>query len=183
MNEMRSLTRNVSCHAGVRALRRGLHAVAALLFASTPAIGADTVYKVVQPDGSVTYSDQPPAAGTSTRLEFRNLPATPLSESALRFRAEIEKSLKSRAAALKEPQAGELRLFTASWCPHCKRAKAHLAARNVRFAEYDIDTPDGMAAFIQASGRSVPLLVSSSGRVQGYSEGKYDQFLSASGSR
>lgn len=145
--------------------------------------GADTVYKVVQPDGTVTYSDQPPTAGASTRLEFRNLPATPLSESALRFRAEIERSLKARAAAPKDPQAGELRLFTASWCPHCKRAKAHLAARNLRFTEYDIDTPDGMAAFIQASGRAVPLLVSTSGRVQGYSEGKYDQFLSASGSR
>ena len=156
-----------------------LSTVVALAFASASALAADTVYKVVQPDGSVVYSDRPPAAGKSDILEFRNLPASPLPESVIRFRAEIEKSLKARAAALKEPQAGELRFFTAKWCPHCRRAKAYLQQRGLPFTEYDIDTPDGMAAFVQASGRAVPLLVSSAGRVQGYSEGKYDQFLAS----
>jgi len=153
--------------------------VVALAIASASAWAADTVYKVVQPDGSMVYSDRPPAAGKSDILEFRNLPASPLPESVIRFRAEIEKSMKARAAALKEPQAGELRFFTAKWCPHCRRAKAYLQQRGLPFTEYDSDTPDGMAAFVQASGRVVPLLVSSAGRVQGYSEGKYDQFLAS----
>jgi hypothetical protein len=49
----------------------------------------------------------------------------------------------------------------------------------VTYSEYDIDTPDGMAAFIQTSGRAVPLLVTDSARVQGYSEGSYDKTLAS----
>lgn len=162
---------------------RVVHLMLAALVALTSAgvaDAADTVYKVVAPDGSVIYSDRPPDASKSATLEFRHLPASPLSESAIRFRAEIEKSIKARTAALSEPQAGELRFFTAQWCPHCRRAKAYLAQRRVPFTEYDIETPDGMTAFVQAGGRAVPLLVSSTGRVQGYSEGSYDRFLIAS---
>ena len=151
-----------------------------LVFASLPAIGADTVYKIVDPDGTVRYSDQPPPVGRpADMLEFRHLPSSPLPESVLAFRAEMEKTISARAAAYRQPQRGEVRLFTAAWCPHCKRAKADLAKRGVSYSEYDIDTPDGMAAFIQASGRAVPLLVTDSARVLGYSEGSYDKTLAS----
>lgn len=151
-----------------------------LAAASIPAIGADTVYKVVDPDGTVRYSDKPPAGSSPAKtLEFRHLPSSPLPDSVLRFRAEMEKRISARAADYRNPQRGEIRLFTAKWCPHCKRAKADLAKRGVAYAEYDIDTPDGMAAFIQASGRSVPLLVTSSARVSGYSDGSYERVLSS----
>lgn len=149
-----------------------------VVFASVPALGADTVYKIVDPDGTVRYSDQPPAMGRpADTLEFRHLPSSPLPESVLAFRAEMEKKISARAAEYRQPQRGEVRLFTATWCPHCKRAKADLARRGVTYSEYDIDTSDGMAAFIQASGRAVPLLVTGSARVLGYSEGGYDKIL------
>lgn len=157
------------------------HALAiALVMASAPAIGADTVYKIVDPDGTVRYSDKPPDVGRpADTLEFRHLPSSPLPESVLRFRAEMEKRISARAAEYRAPQRGEVRLFTAQWCPHCKRAKADLAKRGVTYAEYDIDTPDGMAAFIQASGRSVPMLVTSSTSVVGYSERSYGRIFSS----
>jgi glutaredoxin len=152
----------------------------ALVVMSAPAIGADTVYKVIEPDGTVRYSDQPPGAGRpADTLEFRHLPSSPLPDSVLRFRAEMEKRISARAAQSRDPQRGEVRLFTAQWCPHCKRAKADLAKRGVSYTEYDIETPDGMAAFIQASGRSVPLLITSGARVVGYSGASYDRILSS----
>jgi glutaredoxin len=148
--------------------------------ASAGAFAADTVYKIVDPDGTVRYSDKPPATGSAANtLEFRHLPSSPLPDSVVRFRAEMEKRIQARAAAYREPQGAEVRLFSAQWCPHCKRAKSDLARRGVTYTEYDIDTPEGMAAFIRASGRSVPLLVTGSGRVQGYSEGSYDRILAA----
>lgn len=151
-----------------------------VIFASVPAIGADTVYKIVDPDGTVRYSDQPPAVGRpADTLEFRHLPSSPLPASVLAFRAEMEKRLSTRAAEFRQPQRGEVRLFTAVWCPHCKRAKADLAKRGVTYLEDDIDTPDGNAAFIQVSGRAVPLLVAGSERVLGYSEGSYDKILAS----
>jgi len=149
-------------------------------FTSTGALGADTVYKVVDDDGTVRYTDTPPTGSRVTdTLEFRHLPSSPLSESTLRFRADIEKRISARAAQYREPQQGEVRLFSAEWCPHCKRAKAALAKQRISYIEYNIDTPDGMAAFIRASGRSVPLLVTSRGRVAGYSDASYDRILAA----
>lgn len=150
----------------------------ALVVVFAPAMGADMVYKVVEPDGTVRYSDQPPSVGGAVdTLEFRHLPSSPLPDSVLRFRAEMEKRISARAAQTRDPQRGEVRLFTAQWCPHCKRAKADLAKRGVSYTEFDIETADGMAAFIQASGRSVPLLVTSGARVVGYSGGSYDRIL------
>ena len=153
--------------------------VALVLTAATiPAIGADTVYKVVDPDGTVRYSDQPPATGRATdTLEFQHLPSSPLPDSVLRFRADMERRISARAAEYREPQRGETRLYSAQWCPHCKRAKAYLARRGVAYTEYDIDSPDGMAAFIRESGRSVPLLVTSDARIVGYSEASYERTL------
>lgn len=151
----------------------------ALLVVLAPAKGADTVYKVVEPDGTVRYSDQPPGGGAADTLEFRHLPSSPLPDSVLRFRAEMERRISARAAQSRDLQRGEVRLFTAQWCPHCKRAKADLAKRGVSYTEFDIETADGMAAFIQASGRSVPLLVTSGGKVVGYSVGSYERILAS----
>jgi glutaredoxin len=161
-------------------LTRLLALALALIALSMATMAADTVYRVVEPDGTVRYSDQPPAAGRrADTLEFRHLPSSPLPESVLRFRADMEKRIGERAAENREPRRGEVRLFTAQWCPHCRRAKADLAKRGVSYTEYDIETPDGMAAFVQASGRSVPLLVASGARIVGYAPGSYDGLLSS----
>lgn len=153
----------------------------ALFVASAAAIAADTVYKTVDPDGTVRYSDKPPDTGrTAGTLEFRHLPSSPLSESVLRFRAEMEKQISARAREATEPRRGEVRLFTAQWCPHCRRAKADLTKRGISYTEYDIETKDGMTAFIQASGRSVPLLVTSGARLVGYSEASYGSVFAPS---
>lgn len=158
--------------------RVGLTAIAAGVFASQ-VLAADTVYKAIGPDGSVIYSDKPPVVGSADKLEFHNLPASPLPESVLKFRAQIEKTLKARMESLQPPRGMEVRLFTAKWCPHCRRAKSYMRQRGIVFTEYDIETPDGMAAFVQVSesGKSVPLLVTSSGRLLGYSEMGYDRLL------
>jgi glutaredoxin len=140
----------------------------------TAVAAADTVYKVVQPDGSVVYTDRPPAGGrTQSATTFQHAPATPLPESVQRFRADIERRLKSQAAAARDPAPGEVRLFTAVWCGYCRSAKAYLRAAGVTFDEYDIDVPDGMEAFVRVGGRAVPLLVTSNTRIEGFSESRY----------
>lgn len=152
-------------------------AVAVIVFALALPTVADTVYKVVGPDGEITYSDKPPAdrARTNT-LEFRNLPSSPLPTQVLRFREQLEKSAEGRISAARAPRAGDVALFTATWCGHCKRAKAHLGAAQVTYVEYDIENIDGMRAFIGAGGSgAVPLLVAGDRRVQGYSAAAYDK--------
>ena len=142
---------------------------------------AQTVYKVTGPDGEVTYSDKPPAGKSRAEtFEFRNLPSSPLPPEVLRFREQLEKSAQSRISAARAPRANEVQLFTAAWCGHCKRARAHLAASQVSYSEHDIETTNGMRAFIEAGGRGgIPLLVAGERRIQGYSAAAYDQLAIA----
>jgi hypothetical protein len=52
------------------------------------------------------------------------------------------------------------------------------AKRGFSYTEYD-ESPDGMAAFVQASGRSAPLLVASGASIAGYAPGSSDRILSS----
>ncbi len=156
-------------------------AVCMLSFAISMTASAETVFKAVGPDGEITYSDKPPAdRARANTLEFRNLPSSPLPAQVLRFREQLEKSAEGRISAARAPRAGDVALFTASWCGHCKRAKAHLAAAQINYVEYDIESVDGMRAFIGAGGSGgVPLLVAGDRRVRGYSSAAYEQLAAA----
>ncbi len=142
---------------------------------------AQTVYKATGLDGEVTYSDRPPAGkARAETFEFRNLPSSPLPPEVVRFREHLEKSAQSRIQAARAPRSNEVRLFTAAWCGHCRRAKAHLASSQVSYTEYDIESADGMRAFIEAGGRGgIPLLVKGEERIQGYSAAAYDRMAPA----
>ncbi len=142
---------------------------------------ADTVYKSIGADGKVTYSDKPPGAGNVEKtLNFSNLPSTPLPESVIRYRDELQKSMQKRLSETgKRRDTSEPTLFMAQWCGYCRQAKAYLAQKSIRYQEYDIDTSDGMRAFAESgSGRGVPVLVWNDKKVQGFSRSAYDTLFS-----
>lgn len=76
-----------------------------------------------------------------------------------------------------QPAKPGLVLYSASWCPHCRLARAYLARVGVAYREVDIDTPAGKAAFQALGGGGVPLLVADGEQLRGFSELAYDYFL------
>ena len=151
-----------------------------LALALAPAmIQADTIYKSVGPDGRVTYSQKPPAGDKVEKtLTYENLPATPLPDSVLRYRDELQKSMSKRLADAARNDGGAPVLFTAVWCGYCRQAKAYLAGKGISYREYDVETPDGMRAFAAAGGaRGVPVLLWKGRRVQGFSRDAYDSLF------
>jgi len=149
--------------------------VLAAALAAAP-VHADTVYKSVGPDGKVTYSQRPPADGKVDKtLSFANLPSTPLPDSVVRYREELQKSMKKRLSDPDRRDTATPVLFTAVWCGYCRQAKAYLAQKGIAYREYDVDTPDGMRAFAEAgAARGVPVLQWKGQNVQGFSRGAYD---------
>ena len=136
-----------------------------------------TLYKSTGPDGKTVYSDRPPPnAREAKTLTFQNAPASPLSVETLAYIETLKRSAEARAKA---PPPSDVVLFSAAWCGYCKKAKAHLAAKQVAYREIDIDTKDGLVAYVQAGGkRGVPLLVVNGQSVSGYSQASYDAALS-----
>ena len=152
------------------------------LFLLSPLTQAGTVYKSVGPDGKITYSDQPPSGGKVEKtLNLTNLPATPLPESVIRYRNELEKSMKSRLSDThKTPDTSQTALFTAQWCGYCKQAKSYLSEKKISYTEYDIDTPEGMKAMVEAGGRGgVPVLLWHGQKINGFSRAAYDSIFGA----
>lgn len=146
-----------------------------LAMLALPCAQAQSLYKVVTPDGRVLYTDKPPAQGKVLKtLTPDAAPTTALPPSAAEQLARLQ-SLRAPAAA----SVGGVVLYSAVWCGYCTKAKAWLAARGIAYREVDIDTPDGMASYAQAGGgKGVPLLVAGGQRVQGYSPAAYEQLFS-----
>ena len=136
---------------------------------------AATLYKSVAPDGTIVYSDQPPQSGKIEKtFNFANLPATPLPESVLRYRKDLEKSMQNRLSG-KQPL-----LFVTKTCGYCKQAEAYLAEKRIGYQKHDIETPDGIRAFGEAGGgRGVPVLVTTGQKVQGFSRQAYDALFAS----
>jgi glutaredoxin len=164
-------------------LRKILVLLAVIL--AMPAM-ADTVYKSIGPDGKVVYSDKPPADDGKLQktLDIRNLPATPLPESVLRFREQVLKSIKSRTADAGKPRdASKPVLFMAQWCGYCKKAEAYLAERHIAHDQFDIDTPSGMRAMVEAGlSGGIPILLLGHGqKLRGFTKAAYDSYFGAGG--
>jgi glutaredoxin 3 len=78
-------------------------------------------------------------------------------------------------AAAVQAMRGHVRLYTTSWCPHCKRAKQWLAAQHVDYEEVRVERdPAAKRALLAISPRgSIPALDANGEVVVGFDEGAY----------
>ena len=145
------------------------------LFAGAPtgAVHAQTLYKSVDANGKVVYSDQPPASGAVQKtMKLESLPVSVVSGSPPSPASPGQAPTGAPAAAA-QPR-GEVTLYMATWCGYCKAAKAYLAGKGIAYREFDVDTPTGKAAFAQLGARGVPVLLTNGQRVAGFTAQSYD---------
>ena len=120
--------------------KRTLLLLALALVMPFTAVFAGTMYKSIGPDGSVIYSDAPPANAAPVKtLTFTPLPVTPMPDSVLRYRESLKGAANKAPAtspAATAVAANSAQIFTAPWCHVCRKAKAYLAETSVP-AQYD----------------------------------------------
>jgi glutaredoxin len=142
--------------------------VAALLM--TGQAPAQTVYRVVGPDGKVTFSDKAPAAATNVTATGAGAKAAGTGGSALPFEL--------RQVVSKYP----VTLYTSSDCVPCGSGRSLLSARGIPFTEKTVSTPEDAEALQRISGESsLPFLTIGGQQIKGYSDSEWSQFLSAAG--
>jgi glutaredoxin 3 len=98
--------------------------------------------------------------------------------------AKVTAAKAAAAKAAKAPKRPPVLLFSTSWCPSCKRAKAYFLRRKVRFAEFDVERdPRAARHFLLIQKRAglrpgvVPLIMVGQRAFQGFSEQRMEEVL------
>lgn len=154
------------------------HHTIALLLGTAALLGgmagaqAQTVYRIVGPDGKTTFSDKPPASAEQGKIASTGVGANGSAggNSALPFEL--------RKVVAKYP----VTLYTAAQCPPCGTGRAMLTSRGIPFTERTVSTPEDMAYFQRLMGdNSLPVVSIGGQRVKGFSESEWSQYLDAAG--
>lgn len=129
------------------------------------------VYRIVAPDGKVTFSDQPPPWTSNAKVsEIRVTASGGVQLAGLPFGL--------RQAAQKYP----VTLYTGENCEPCVRGRALLSNRGIPFSEKTVLTPaDGQVLQRLSSDSTLPLLTIGSQQLKGFSDAEWTQFLNAAG--
>jgi glutaredoxin len=135
---------------------------------------AAQVYRIVGPDGKVTFSDKPPEttgkAGPAGGGTLNSVNPADVIGNGLPFDL--------RTAASKYP----VTLYTGSECAPCNSARNFLAGRGIPYSEKTVSTNDDAAALRKLSGEvRVPFLTIGGQQLHGYSETEWTQYLDAAG--
>jgi len=135
------------------------------------AAAAQQVFRIVGPDGKVTFSDKPPPASTNARV-------TATSTEGSRGVATATLPFELRKVAGQYP----VTLYTGDNCGPCSSARSMLTTRGVPFAEKSVTTNEDTQALQRLSGESVlPFLTIGSQQLKGFSDAEWTQFLDAAG--
>lgn len=135
---------------------------------AVPALGQG-VYRIVGPDGRVTFSDQPPAQGAA--------PAAPAGASSSSG-GQVTLPFALRQVASRFPVV----LYTGANCTPCDSGRAMLNARGIPYTEKTVSTPNDGEALKRLSGdTTLPFLTIGGQQIKGYSDAEWTQFLNAAG--
>ena len=161
-----------SASATARPKARWLSALACGCIAlGTGTLQAQAVYRIVGPDGQVTFSDKPPATSASKVTPVDNTVSTT---------APVAPALPYELRQLvgKFP----VTLYSSSNCAPCDSGRKLLAVRGVPFSEKTITTEQDADALQKLSGsNSVPFLTIGAQHVAGFSASEWTQYLNAAG--
>jgi len=135
---------------------------ASFLISNTSAI-AQGVYKWVDEDGTIHYSDQP--------IE-EDAEALSIQVYSLESASEIQNQDTVSVTG------GAVKIYTATWCTWCERAKTYMRSKGIAFNEYDVENSvTGRLEYKRLNGKGVPIILVGDQRMNGFSPDRLDQML------
>jgi glutaredoxin len=145
--------------------------VTAILAAVGTAAGAQQVYRIVGPDGRITFSDKPPTeTGVKAAPAGVPQPGSTGGGPALPFEL--------RQVASRYP----VTLYSRPDCQPCTSARSLLNQRGIPFTERTVTTQEDVAALQRLSGAAtLPFLTIGAQQIPGYSDVEWTEFLDAAG--
>jgi glutaredoxin len=152
-------------------VRRFAWAVGTALALSAPG-AAWAQYKVVTPDGRVTYTDRPPVDAAAKVTPLGKATTLPVAGPANPLPTELQR-LAERFPVV---------LFTAENCAACESGRQALRQRGIPYTERLIVSNDDVAALERTTGgRTVPTLTVGGQALRGFAASDWTSYLDAAG--
>jgi glutaredoxin len=145
--------------------------LAALLLMTTSTIWAQTIFRSVDANGRITYSDKPPVAAAKSERSAATGAGDDDANTALPY------LLRQAASAF------PVTLYTGPSCGEpCNSGRALLAKRGVPFSEKTISTQADIDALQGMAGDAMlPFLTIGGQHLRGFSDAEWNQYLNAAG--
>lgn len=132
---------------------------------------AQTVYRIVGPDGKVTFSDRPPETAAKSAQTV-----TPGTGSGAAPAADLPYELGKTAARY------PVTLYTGQNCAPCDTARRFLENRGIPFSERTVNTNEDLEALkSRGSEGGLPFATIGSQRLTGFLDTEWTQYLDAAG--
>jgi len=154
---------------------RSVFCLGLLLLGLTHEASAQAVYRIVGPDGKVTYSDRPPQDAKSTVTPAKqgksaDSPSASGNTNTAQFPAALQQAVGKYPATL----------YTTKECSPCDAGRAFLVQRGIPFTEKTVNTKEDFNAFKRIStDNSMPHLTLGGQQIKGYSESEWGSYLDA----
>ncbi len=131
-----------------------------LVVLSNPGANAE-IYRWVDDNGKVNFSDQPPGDSSATQVEIH-----------------INSYTKAAVGAANSESAvnPKVVMYSASWCSICKQAKSWFERKDIAYSEYDIERSEkGKRDYKKLNGTGVPIILVGRKRINGFSPETFDK--------
>ncbi len=142
----------------------------AILLLVVSAAHAQSVYRIVGPDGKVTFSDKPPVTAATVNVTGPGGKPVPVraEETVLPF--ELRQSMARYPVTL----------YTGTACVPCTAGRLLLQGRGVPYTELSVTSNADIDALQRISGEtSLPFLTIGGQKIKGYSQTEWTQVLNA----
>lgn len=147
-------------------------AASSVLALASLAAQAQPMYRIVGPDGKVTFSDRPPVDGSTAAAPAGSPSRASAADAAAALPFEL------RQVANRYP----VTLYTAPNCAPCASARNLLVNRGVPFSERTVTTNEDVDALQRLSGdASLPFGSIGGQQLKGFSDVEWTQYLDAAG--
>jgi glutaredoxin len=143
------------------------------ILAFSSLISAQQLYRIVGPDGRVTFSDQPPPPSSNAKVTTgRGGSFSDTSAGNASLPSEL------RTVVQRFP----VTLYTSKDCGPCESGRSLLRSRGVPFTERTIESPEDAESLKRLSGdTSMPFATIGGQQLKGFSDVEWSQFLDAAG--
>jgi len=127
------------------------------------------IYKWVDANGRVQFSDRVPEEGSAEQVELGPINTYE--------NVTIESNQETEDSVSKVPKSGKSKkvvMYSASWCGVCTRARRFLTAKGIPFQELDVEkSQSAKREWKRMNAKGVPVILVGDQRMTGFSEARF----------